>query len=29
MLTVVEMLEGRIAADLPPESRRSPGANFT
>ena len=29
MLTVVEMLEGRIAADLPPECRRSPGANFT
>lgn len=29
MLTVVEMLEGRIAADLPPESRRPPGANFT
>ncbi|EES01170.1 hypothetical protein BDA96_03G258300 [Sorghum bicolor] len=29
MLTVVEMLEGRIAADLPPESRPSPGAKFT
>jgi len=29
MATVVDMLEGRVAADLPPESRASPIVNFT
>jgi hypothetical protein len=29
MATVMEMLEGRVAADMPPESRPLPAVEFT